>query len=338
MWPLLYITKRKDKVQLKMNTDTPRWDLFCITYLSCPVISYQSCSCISYNNILSLSSSYLHVYHYLSFTPPHHTFIFIHFIKHSFSWLLSLRSPCGRTTHFLLAPFSFYSLPFAIHSFDPSPPATGRPVQHGKALTSCTTTFWISPAWTLWAAVAASPGQRPRRIYQRTRIMTVYGRLTVTGWALFLVRAPTSPTKTKPSPHSSFIYFEPIYLFIIGSLRCIFIRVICIYLSCLWFRMNLHFIVFCRCVHFSKAVPCCLDILKPLTLPTSLYSFIYLAFGIYLSVLWKYDDVYSCCPHYRMYLNGRRCLRYSAFGKQQGRTWEKMLKSLNVSVNIRVLA
>lgn len=151
----------------------------------------------------------------ISFLSPfHHTHLFIishvllsitHilFIQHSFlpsRLLLLLWPPLFVVGHFWSL---FVLFPFAIHSWFDSSCATGRPVQHGRALTWCITTFWINPVWTLWAAVAASPGQRPRRTYQRTRIMTVYGRLTVTGWALFLVRAPTSPTKTKPSPHSS---------------------------------------------------------------------------------------------------------------------------------------
>lgn len=354
---IFFLTKRK--VKLKINTKKVTLidsyiQVICITYIGCAVISYQSCSCISYNNILSLSSSsYLHVYHLsIIYFSPSHTFIFIHFIEHSFPFsglLLLLWFPLfvvGPPTHiFCLPPFRFIPCHLqSIHDLLPlSSCATGRPVQHGTALTSCTTTFWISPAWTLWAAVAASPGQRPRRIYQRTRIMTVYGQLIVIGWALFLVRAPTSPTKTKPSPHSScfkwLLFISNLFIYLsLGHADAYLFEsfvFICVYS---WFSINLHFIIFCRCVHFSKAVPCCLDILIPMTLPTSFYLFIYLPFGIYLSVLWKYDDVYSCCPHYRMYFNDRRCLRYSAFGKQPGRIWEKMLKFLKVSVHISVMS
>lgn len=96
--------------------------------------------------------------------------------------------------------FPFAILPPSLHSYDLIPissSANGRPLQHGKALISCITTFWINPVWTLWAAVAASQGLRPPRTSQRTLTMTVYGRPTVTGWALFPVRAPTSPTKIK---------------------------------------------------------------------------------------------------------------------------------------------
>ncbi len=116
--------------------------------------------------------------------------------------------------------FPFAILPPSLHSYDLIPlssSANGRPLQHGKALISCITTFWINPVWTLWAAVAASQGPRPPRTSQRTLTMTVYGRPTVTGWALFPVRAPTSPTRIKlpltPLISSDFVFIWN-YLFI----------------------------------------------------------------------------------------------------------------------------
>lgn len=94
-----------------------------------------------------------------------------------------------------------------------------RPSQHGRALIWCITTCWISRAWSAWAVAAASLVQRAARTFQRTRTMTVYGRLTLTGWGRFPVRAaaPTSPTRTK-LPH--------LYYLTSFTLVCLFIYLI----------------------------------------------------------------------------------------------------------------
>lgn len=152
----------------------------------------------------------------------HASFIFIW--KTSSFYLVIIGSFIYVVGPILFPSTSICNPPFPLHSYDLTPlsSVTGRPPQHGKALISCTTTFWISPARILWAAVAVSRGPRPLLTSQRTLIMTVYGRPTVTGWALLPVRAPTSPTKINLplTPISNDLIFIWNYLFIYVFIRC----------------------------------------------------------------------------------------------------------------------
>lgn len=156
--------------------------------------------------------------HILILTSLHIIFVYSFIYKtHLLSWGIIGSPICvvAHPTSILCLAFPFAILLPSLHSYDLIPlssSATGRRLQHGKALISCITTFWINPVWTLWAAVAVSQGPRSPRTSQRTLTMTVYGRPTVTGWALFPVRAPTSPTKIKLPPHSS--YFKWLYIYL----------------------------------------------------------------------------------------------------------------------------
>lgn len=131
------------------------------------------------------------------------------------------------------------------------------PSQHGRALTWCITMCWISRAWSVWAAAAASLGPRAARTFQRTQTMTVYGRLTLTGWGRFPVRAaaPTSPTRIKFPHLYYFTSFTLVYLFYL--FWCLFI----FYLFIIFMSFHLPVLNHTPCP-FGALIqigPCCLD-------------------------------------------------------------------------------
>lgn len=115
---------------------------------------------------------------------------------------------------------------------------------------------WISRAWRVWAAGAASLDPREARTFQRTRTMTVYGRLTLTGWGRFPARAaaPTSPIRTKLSHLYYLTSFTVVYLFNLFLRLFIFLFIIfmCFYLPVL----NLTSCPLCALIQMG---PCCLD-------------------------------------------------------------------------------
>lgn len=130
------------------------------------------------------------------------------------------------------------------------------PSQHGRELIWCITMCWISRAWSVWAAAAASLGPRAARTFQRTRTMTVYGRLTLTGWGRFPVRAaaPTSPTRTK-LPHLYYLSsFTLVYLF--NLFWCLFIFLFIIFMS---FHLPVLNLTVCPLCALIQIGPCCLD-------------------------------------------------------------------------------
>lgn len=154
------------------------------------------------------------------------------------------------------------NLPLFIHFIGLSSPATaGVPPlsldcllwspQHGRALIWCIIMCWINQALSVWVVAAASLGPRAARTFQRTRTMTVYGRLTLTGWDRFPVRAaaPTSPTRTK-LPHLYYLTsFTLVYLF--NLFWCLFIILFIIFLSFLLPVLNLTLSSLCTYPNWS---------------------------------------------------------------------------------------